>query len=114
VTETAEETDSLLSPKARSVLRWAQSLRETAESVTHAIGRVQAEAFAGEDAVWACADGSGYLRALMIDDTALATYAIEDLEDLISDAMAEACGRGQAAGEAVLDALDTQFSVPAK
>lgn len=90
-----------LSPKALAVVQQLQATHAAGQWLSDAVDSVKEEVFAGGDRVWVAADGQGYLRAMMIDDEALATYTLEELEDVISDAMIEASGRGLAIGDAL-------------
>lgn len=69
-----------------------------------ALAAAKAEAYSPGEAVWACADGRGFIEALMIDDEAIRANSVEELEDLISDALIDASTAGQAAGAEVLAA----------
>ncbi|MGD9622313.1 MAG: hypothetical protein AB7G47_20005 [Mycolicibacterium sp.] len=88
-----------LSPKALAVVQKLQAHYAAGQWLSDAVDNVKEEVYAADDHVWACADGQGYLRALMIDDEAMASHTLEELEDVISDAMVEASGRGLARGE---------------
>lgn len=97
-----------LSPKSLAVLDEVRRLRAIGARVTEGIDAIKEEAFSDGDVVWACADGQGFIRALAIEDDAVSMYSAEELEDLISDCMIDACGRGQAAGELFLDSVAPQ------
>lgn len=88
-----------LSPKALAVVQELQAHYSAGRALSEAVENVKEEVFSDDDLVWATADGYGYLRALMIDDEALSRYSLEELEDVISDVMVEASGRGLAVGD---------------
>ncbi|PQM49168.1 Nucleoid-associated protein YbaB [Mycobacterium talmoniae] len=98
-----------LSPKALGVLQTARAVQAAGAELSDAVAAVREDACSPEGDVWACADGQGFLTALMIDDAAMSRYTVEELEDVISDALVDASGRGQAAGEAVLGKLDEKI-----
>ncbi|MBU8817565.1 YbaB/EbfC family nucleoid-associated protein [Mycolicibacterium goodii] len=98
-----------LSPKAMQVYREARQRQAVGAKLSEDIAAVKAEAYSPNDDVWACADGQGFITALMIDDDAIVNNSLEELEDLISDTMVEASGRGQAAGEALTNKLDAEL-----
>ena len=77
---------------------YARQRRTGPVSGRQALAAVKAEAYSEDESVWACADGQGFVEALMIDDKAIAANTVEDLEDLISDALIDASARGQAEG----------------
>ena len=101
-----ESLREVLSPKALATLEAARALERVAAAFREQIAAVRAEGVSPAGDVWSVADGEGFLVSLAIDDTALAgTYTLEDLEDVISDAMIDASGRGQAAGERLFAAF---------
>ncbi|MEX3645229.1 YbaB/EbfC family nucleoid-associated protein [Mycolicibacterium porcinum] len=73
------------------------------------LAAVKAEAYSADEAVWACADGQGFVEALMIDDKAIAANTVQDLEDLISDALVDASSRGQAEGTIALSTVKSAY-----
>ena len=81
---------------ADSPLLWA--IRDEGAKITEQIDDVREEGLSPDELVWACADGQGFIKALVIDNEAIVDYSCEELEDLISDVMIEASGRGQAVG----------------
>lgn len=74
-----------------------------------ALAAVKAEAYSADESVWACADGQGFIEALMIDDMAITANTVEDLEDLISDALIDASARGQAEGTTALGTVQPAY-----
>lgn len=94
-----EITREFLSPRAKQVLGTLYSIRDEGAARTAAVNEVREESTSPDETVWACADGQGYIKALVIDDEAIRANTAEELEDLISDVMIEASGRGQAVGE---------------
>lgn len=98
-----------LSPKALRVLDAVREIQAVGAEVTKAIDSVEAEALTAEGGVCACADGQGFLTDLVIADWVVGDYTVEELEDAISDAMADASGRGQAAGERLLSGIDERL-----
>ena len=91
-----------LSPKALAVLATARELQDRGARLTTAVDAVKEEVYSPDGDVWATADGQGFITALMIDDAALTGRTVEEVEDVISDVLVDASGRGQAAGEALL------------
>ncbi|WP_454793759.1 hypothetical protein [Mycolicibacterium lutetiense] len=88
-----------LSPRAKEVLGTLYSIRDEGAALDVAVNNAREESTSPDGTIWACADGQGFIRALVIDDEAIRDYSAEELEDLISDVMIEASGRGQAVGE---------------
>jgi DNA-binding protein YbaB len=64
----------------------------------------RAEAYSPDESVWACANGLGLLDALMIDDAAVSANNVEDLQELITDAIVGASVRGLFVGQRALRA----------
>ncbi|WP_454793758.1 YbaB/EbfC family nucleoid-associated protein [Mycolicibacterium lutetiense] len=85
--------------------RYAQQCATSAPPQQRVLASVKAEAYSPGESVWACADGQGFIEALMIDDAAIVASTVEELEDLISDAMLDASARGQSAGTEALRAV---------
>lgn len=104
-----------LSPKALAVLATARELQDRGARLTAAVDAVKEEVYSPDGDVWATADGQGFVTALMIDDAALTGRTVEEVEDIISDVLVDASGRGQAAGEALLSEFSdsSDFSVDA-
>ncbi|ETZ55295.1 hypothetical protein MAHJHV58_00190 [Mycobacterium avium subsp. hominissuis] len=95
-----ETLRDVLSPKSLAVLEGVQALQSVGTRYAESVDAVREEALSPDSDVWACADGQGFIQAIMIDDDALSgRYTLEELEDAISDVMIDASGRGQAAGE---------------
>ncbi|ART74385.1 hypothetical protein BTO20_37845 (plasmid) [Mycobacterium dioxanotrophicus] len=97
-----------LSPTARKVLQDVLDIRDRGREISAQVDSVREEGKSADETIWACCDGQGFLRDLEIDDDAIAEYSAEELEDLISDAMVEASGRGQAVGEELTKELDLE------
>jgi DNA-binding protein YbaB len=98
-----------LSPKAQEVVRTLRTIEAEGAKLSEEIAGVKEEAFSAGEQVWACADGQGFITALMIDDDAISNSTLEELEDLISDTMIDASGRGQIRGEQLLGALEDEM-----
>lgn len=98
----------VLSPKALGVLKGALGQAELGRRHSDELEAVKEEVFSGDSSVWAVSDGMGFIRALMIDDEALTALSAEELEDTISDVLAEASGRGQATGMAICRRQDEE------
>lgn len=88
-----------LSPKAQEVVSTLLAIRDEGARITKEVEDVREEGLSSDESVWACANGLGFITGLVIDDEAIAENSCEELEDLISDALVEASGRGQAVGE---------------
>lgn len=102
-----ETLRDVLSPKALAVLRSARELKRVGTSFSQSLDEVREEAFSDTEDVWSAANGNGFNVALAIDDAVLSgKYSLEEVEDLISDAMIDASGLGQAVGER----LSAQFT----
>jgi DNA-binding protein YbaB len=97
----------VLTPKAYAVLQEARAEAEAGEKSKAAMYGVKEAQ--DEESVWACANGLGEIVALMIDDEAITDNNLEALEDLVSDAMAGASGKGQAAGWQIVRELDEEI-----
>jgi len=93
----------VLSPKALNVLRTVLAYGELGRRHSEELESAKEEVFSEDDWVWACADGTGYVRALLIDDDAIAQYSAEELEDVISDVLIEASERGKATGMEIME-----------
>lgn len=100
----------VLSPKALGVLKGALGHAELGRRHSEELDAVKEEAFSEDGRVWAVADGVGFIRGLMIDDEAVTAMSAEELEDAISDVLADASGRGQAAGAAICRRQDQEWS----
>ena len=103
---TVESLRDVLSPTALGVLEAGLAAARAAESFVASLSEIRAEGCSDSGEVWAAADGQGFCVALSIADTVLlGGYALEEVEDLISDAMIDAAGAGLAAGEQLLAAF---------
>lgn len=80
----------VLSPKALGVLKGALGQAELGRRHSDELESVKEEVFSEDSHVWAVSDGMGFIRGLMIDDEALTSMSAEELEDTISDVLAEA------------------------
>lgn len=99
--EPVDETlRDVLSPKALAMLDLIRSVEHVGAQWRQSIDEVREEAFSAESDVWSVANGFGFNVGLAIDDAVLSgKYSVEEVEDLISDAMIDASGLGQAVGE---------------
>lgn len=88
-----------LSPRAQKVVSDLFKIRDEGAKISEAVNSVREEGWSEDESVWACADGQGFIKALVIDDEAIRDNSAEELEELITDAMIEASGNGQAVGE---------------
>lgn len=109
-----ETLRDLLSPTALAAREVALALSRAARQHLDALAAVREEASSPDGDVWSAANGEGQLVALAIDDSVLGgQYTLEDIEDLVSDAMIDASGRGLAVGERITAAYrDVIVSLP--
>lgn len=106
MSDTEDYYREVLSGKAYGVLQEARAEAEAGEKSKAAMYEVKEDQFSDDESVWACSNGLGHIDALMIDDEAITNNSLEVLEDLVSDAMAGASGKGQAAGWQIVRDLD--------
>ncbi len=102
MSDPSETWRDLLSPTAIATLQMVHKAEDVQARFVQALDGVRREAFSPEEDVWSAADGHGRVRALMIDDEVLGgKYDLEEVEDVVSNAMIDASGRGYAAGRQV-------------
>lgn len=92
--------------------RYAELSAAGTPAQAQALDAAKAEAYSHDESVWACADGRGLIDALMIDDETIARCSVDELEDVISDALVDASARGQFIGRRVLRSVAAAQRVP--
>lgn len=102
MSDPSETWRDVLSPTALATLQLVRKAEDVQARFVDALDSLRREAFSPDEDVWSAADGHGHVRALMIDDEVLGgKYQLEEVEDVVSNAMIDASGRGYAAGRQV-------------